>query len=178
MKIILSDLFLFMRWRSRLMQNIIEKKKLRLERLKRVIQQQDNLLKMQERKARTRQLIEWGGLVAKAGLSHFKASTLLGALLDIKEQVDNNPMMIDHWSKHGGAIFNLNQNNKTAVVVSFIKTPESELILALRNAGMKWNNIRKEWQGYTDVVKIRQLLENIDAEVFEVNSSIPSKDAS
>lgn len=148
--------------------NIIEKRKQKLERLKRVIQQQDNLIKLQERKARTRKLIEWGGLVAKAGLDDFDANTLLGALVDIKEQATSNPKMLDHWSNHGGALFNLDQQNKKAVIVSFKDTVDSDLKLSLRSLGLKWNIIRQEWQGYSDLRKLKELLQETSASIEEV----------
>ena len=66
--------------------NELEKKKESLKLKKSRIEHQERLLKLKERKNRTRILIEIGGLASKAGIDHLNTNTLLGAFLDIKEK--------------------------------------------------------------------------------------------
>ena len=61
-------------------------------------------LNAQERKRRTRRLIELGGLVSKAQLHDWDANALLGAFLFLKEH-ESNPLQIDAWKYKGGRAF-------------------------------------------------------------------------
>jgi hypothetical protein len=56
--------------------NLLEKKKTRLMQMKNRVRETESLLRHQERKARTRRLIELGGLIAKAQLDHLPTNTL------------------------------------------------------------------------------------------------------
>lgn len=84
--------------------NILERKKLSLEIKKCKIKQLEASVKTAERKARTRHLIELGGLVSKAGLGSCEVNTLLGALLDIKEKLADEKLK-DVWTHKGGVLF-------------------------------------------------------------------------
>ena len=64
----------------------------------------DASLAIQERKQRTRRLIELGGLVSKAKLEDWNANALLGALLFVKEkEIDTSQM--NEWIHKGGVAF-------------------------------------------------------------------------
>jgi hypothetical protein len=80
-------------------------------------------LKHQERKERTRRLIELGGLIAKAQLEHLSINTLYGSFLHIKSQLANNTKLLDQWTREGDAAFSQADQLKTAVIVSFINKP-------------------------------------------------------
>jgi len=54
-------------------------------------------LNVQERKRRTRRLIELGGLILKAHLADWDANTLFGALLFIKEK-ETDPQQLESWT--------------------------------------------------------------------------------
>ena len=83
--------------------NLLEKRK-KLEQRKNRLKQLDASLTMQERKQRTRRLIELGGLVSKAELDNWSANALLGALLSVKEQ-ENNTVQMSEWGHKGGVAF-------------------------------------------------------------------------
>src|SRR3954464_1439023 len=57
----------------------------------------------QERKQRTRRLIETGGLVDKAGLLDLEPNALLGALIAIKAAA--RPDVLAQWAAEGGKVF-------------------------------------------------------------------------
>ena len=90
--------------------NFIEKRK-KLDQRKNRIKQLEASLSVQERKYRTQQLIELGGLVSKAQLENWNANALLGALLSVKEQ-ETDPSQMNTWSHKGGVAFSSN-NSKT-----------------------------------------------------------------
>ncbi len=83
--------------------NIIDKRK-KLEQRKNRLKQLEALLKIQERKQRTRRLIELGGLVSKAQLETWNSNTLLGGLLFLKEKEQDAPQ-ISTWTHKGGKAF-------------------------------------------------------------------------
>jgi hypothetical protein len=73
---------------------------------------------LQERKARTRQLIELGGLVAKAGLDQVTGSDralLLGALLAIAERLKREPdgELSRRWRSRGQLAFEPHAQERT-----------------------------------------------------------------
>jgi uncharacterized protein YaiL (DUF2058 family) len=82
------------------MQNLEEKKK-KLEQKKARMQLEETRLKLTERKARTRHLIEMGGLVTKAGLDDLPTNALYGALLSIKKDLDTNENLVSGWIVKG-----------------------------------------------------------------------------
>lgn len=91
--------------------NLIEKRK-KLEQRKNRLKQLESALNAQERKNRTRRLIELGGLVSKAKLETWSANTLLGGFLSLKEkEMDASQMNI--WTHRGGVAFSSN-NSKSS----------------------------------------------------------------
>ncbi len=83
--------------------NLIEKRK-KLEQRKNRLKQLESALNAQERKNRTRRLIELGGLVSKAQLENWSTNALLGGLLSLKEkEMDASQMNI--WTHKGGKAF-------------------------------------------------------------------------
>ncbi len=84
--------------------NLIEKRKKYIEQQMNKLKEMQASLNVQERKRRTRRLIELGGLVSKAQLQDWDSNTLLGALLSIKDkEADQN--QIEVWTQKGGTIF-------------------------------------------------------------------------
>lgn len=65
------------------MENVI-KQGLKLQQKKAKIITEEAKLKIKERKARTRRLIEMGGLIAKAKLDNLSSNSLFGALVSLK----------------------------------------------------------------------------------------------
>lgn len=89
--------------------NLIEKRK-KLEQRKNRIKQLDASLTIQERKHRTRRLIELGGLVSKAQLENWNSNALLGGLLSLKaRETDTGQMNV--WSHKGGVAFSEGREN-------------------------------------------------------------------
>ncbi|WP_341793891.1 conjugal transfer protein TraD [Rickettsia endosymbiont of Ceutorhynchus obstrictus] len=86
------------------MDNVI-KRRLKLQQKKAKIITEEARLKIQERKARTRRLIEMGGLVVKAKLDCLPPNSLLGALVFLKNELMQHPNIQDQWTKTGKNVF-------------------------------------------------------------------------
>lgn len=86
--------------------NLIEKRKKYIEQRMNKLKEMQASLNVQERKRRTRRLIDLGGLVSKAKLQEWDSNTLLGALLSIKEMEDNKSQ-IEAWKYKGGREFSI-----------------------------------------------------------------------
>ena len=54
-----------------------------------------------ERKQDTRNKIELGGLIIKAGLSQYPKSVILGLLLEAKGAIDQNSKLLEHYQIAG-----------------------------------------------------------------------------
>ncbi len=158
--------------------NLFEKRKKSIEHRKNRLKELESSLNTQERKKRTRHLIELGGLIAKANLEKWNSNTLLGAFVFLKDhESDKNQM--DAWTHKGGAIFASEkilsiQNRKSqgvAVIVKFSSPPNEAIKTSLKFLGLKWNVIRQEWEGYAIVEELRSLLKEKEANITEMGLS-------
>ena len=104
--------------------------------------EQEARLKDAERRARTRRLIEAGGLIDKAGLLDLEANALYGALLSLRDgAVDKG--QVDKWTALGGRAFareaRLRDEGKEAVVLTFPAPLAKEATNVLRAAGFRFS---------------------------------------
>ena len=81
-----------------------EKAKAAKAALEKLRKEQDRQSRIAARKARTRNLIEAGGLVEIAGLLDLDKGTLLGALLDAQKRMANDPERTAAWKRDGDAV--------------------------------------------------------------------------
>lgn len=89
--------------------NLIEKRKKYITQRMNKLKEMEASLNVQERKRRTRKLIELGGLAEKAHLDTWDSNTLLGAFLYLK---DADPVQRDAWSHKGGVVFSSDKTDK------------------------------------------------------------------
>ena len=82
-------------------QHKIKKEQSKLNRLESSLAKQ----KLKDRSSRARKLIESGGLVNKAKLDHLPKDILLGALVHIRELLENEPAHEDLFQAKGKAEF-------------------------------------------------------------------------
>lgn len=70
-------------------------------------------MKTLERKTETRQKIQLGGLIIKAGLAEEKAAVILGLLTEAKEQLASKEgeKQRDHWQALGDLAFSKTTKN-------------------------------------------------------------------
>lgn len=91
--------------------NLIEKRKKYIEQRINKLKEMQASLNTQERKKRTRRLIELGDLISKAQLQDWDVNTLYGALLSLKEK-EADQLQVEVWAYKGGREFGLEKNGK------------------------------------------------------------------
>ena len=149
--------------------NLIDKRKKTIEQRKNRLKQLETSLNAQERKTRTRRLIEIGGLAAKANLEDWDTNALLGAFLFLKENESDKKQM-EAWAHKGGAVFASEKVHRSPVIVKFETPPSQEIRVSLKSLGLKWNALRQEWEGYTRIEELKKLIAPHKASIRELKS--------
>jgi hypothetical protein len=112
--------------------------------------EQEAKLKADERKVRTRQLIQADGLVDKAGLLELEPNALYGALLSLREHA-GDAEQVHQWAALGGRAFareaRLAEEGKEAIVLAFPAALGRDATTALRGAGFRFNKLLQHWEG-------------------------------
>ncbi len=107
-------------------------------------------LKDAERRARTRRLIEAGGLIDKTGLLELEPNALYGALLSLRDGAADKDQ-VGKWAALGGRAFareaRLRDEGKEAVVLTFPAPLAREATTALRQAGFRFSKVMQHWEG-------------------------------
>jgi hypothetical protein len=114
------------------------------------IAEQEARLKDAGRKARTRRLIEAGGLIDKAGLLELEPNALYGALLSLRDGAGDKDQ-IGKWTTLGGRAFareaRLRDEGKEAIVLTFPAALAKDATTTLRAAGFRFNKVLQHWEG-------------------------------
>jgi len=155
------------------MKNVEEQKK-KLEQKKNRLNIEETKLKLKERKARTHQLIENGGLITKTGLDHLPTNALYGALLSLKEQINDNDQIIAAWIVKGDKAFNAEKKTFTPVICKFASEPIKEIRDSIRSLGLRWNKFRQEWYGnIQNISALKKTIEDTqhELEILEENEN-------
>jgi hypothetical protein len=112
--------------------------------------EQEAKLKDDERKARTRRLIQAGGLIDKAGLLELEPNALYGALLSLRDGAGDKDQ-VNKWATLGGRAFareaRLEDEGKEAIVLTFPAALPKDATAALRAAGFRFNKVLQHWEG-------------------------------
>lgn len=136
------------------MKNVTEQK-VRLKQKKNRLIVEETKLRLKERKARTRHLIEIGGLVVKAKLDFLPTNTLYGALLSLSNSLESDSSINEAWSNVGKNKFDEEQQQTTPVIIKFEQEPAKEIRDAIRVHGLRFNRFRSEWYG--NITNLEQL---------------------
>src|SRR5271165_6080642 len=106
--------------------------------------EQETKLKDAGRKARTRRLIEAGGLIDKVGLIDLDSNALYGALLSLRDGAGDKTQ-IDKWAALGERAFareaRLRDDGKEAIVLTFPTALAKDVTTTLRAAGFRFNKV-------------------------------------
>ena len=112
--------------------------------------EQEARLRDAERRARTRRLIEAGGLIDKAGLLDLDSNALYGALLSLRDGADDKDQ-ITKWAALGGRAFareaRLRDEGKEAIVLTFPAPLAKDVTTTLRQAGFRFSKVMQHWEG-------------------------------
>jgi|SRR5579884_1386170 len=138
--------------------------------------EQEAKLKDAERKARTRRLIQAGGLVDKAGLLDLESNALYGALLSLRDGVGDSEQ-IARWTALGGRAFareaRLEDEDKEAIILAFPAALARDATAALRAAGFRFNKLLQHWEGRARLADAEALARTYSGEVRRAAFAFP-----
>jgi len=107
-------------------------------------------LKLDERKQRTRRLVEAGALAEKAGLLELDSNALYGALLSLRDGAGDKKH-VEQWAAQGGRTFareaKARDEGKEAVLLTFTAPLPKDATMALRKAGFRYSKVMQHWEG-------------------------------
>ena len=122
----------------------------RLDQQRARLQMEENRLKEAGRKARTRRLIEAGGLVEKAGLLDLDSAVLYGALLQVAADA-RDASRVEQWRIAGGRTFDREAKAlaaaKEPLILTFAAELSTTLAAQVRAAGFRWSKVLRHWEG-------------------------------
>ena len=131
--------------------------------------EQEAKIKADERKQRTRRLIEAGSLVERAGLLDLDDHALYrGAAVTCRDASATTAKVAD-WTEAGKAAINRlraeNDMPREALIVTFAAPLPTAFSTRLRGAGLRWNKVLHHWEGMAN-------FETIAALAAEQNGSV------
>lgn len=143
----------------------LERKIQQLAEKKARLGKQEKLLRLKEKKLKTRRSIEIGKLAEKAGIDQLDSPTLLGAFLEIKERsvvAEARDLWIERASKFKQPV---EQDEAQGLIISFPSPISDEIKTRLKQLRF-WNHEhRKEWYGYGRRDEIAKALEGADPKI-------------
>lgn len=151
------------------MSEILEKKKVKLEEEKKKILLKEKLINEQERKKRAKKFIDIGRLAHKASIDQIDNNLLLGAFLEIAENIKNDNLKEQWLDKATLFEKKSNQDKGVPLLIKLKEKISNEISLELKKLNFKWNTITQSYLGRADKDMIEQLLKNIDAKVIEIS---------
>ena len=107
-------------------------------------------LKLDERKQRTRRLVEAGALVDKSGLLDLDSNALYGALLSLRDGADDKAQ-VEKWAALGGRAFDREARARDAgkepLLLTFTTPLPKDATTVLRKAGFRYSKVLQHWEG-------------------------------
>jgi hypothetical protein len=145
----------------------LQTQKAKIQQAKEKLRSKERLIKLREQKLEDKRLYAVGRLARKAGLLSMEDNTLLGALLSIADQMENE-QSVEAWNKRSEKAESTSKQESEAIIVSFKEEPSTKAKSIIKKLGLKWNKFRSEWYGYGDPSKVREELSEYGAEVESV----------
>ena len=107
-------------------------------------------LKLDERRERTRRLVEAGALVEKVGLLELDSNALYGALLSLRDSADDKDQ-VEKWTALGGRTFlreaKIRGEGKEPMLLTFPAPLPKDATTVLRKAGFRYSKVMQHWEG-------------------------------
>ena len=137
-------------------------------------------IKLAERKARTRRLVEAGALVEKVGLLELDSNALYGALLSLRDGAAEKKQ-VDQWAALGGRAFareaRARDEGKEAVLLTFPGPLDKDATGALRTAGFRFSKVMQHWEGLARFDEAGALAKAHKGTARRVNENVPARAA-
>ena len=146
----------------------------RLEQQKNRIAETETKLKLDERKARTRRLIEAGGVVEKSGLIELEPNALYGALLSLKAGLDDAGR-VAAWKAEGGRAFEIEararQEGKVPLTITLPGAQPLSVTTRLRKLGFRFSKVMQHWEGLARYDEASELAGELGGTIRRVGSA-------
>ncbi|PZX14313.1 conjugative transfer protein TraD [Palleronia aestuarii] len=143
----------------------------RLDQQRARLQREEAKIREEARKARTRRLIEAGGLVDKAGLGELEANALYGALLEVAGRL-GDPAERARWEAAGGRAFDREtraREAETEPLILALAGAQPALVTArLRGLGFRWSKVLRHWEGLAIYDDARQAADELGGTLTRV----------
>lgn len=146
----------------------------RVARKKAKVEQEAARLKLAQRKARTRDLIALGGLVAKAGLADLSTAALYAAFKHLAAEAED-PARVALWEREGGRLFEAEDNARVLAVARFPEKLPPDITAALRAAGFRRNKVLNHWEGRVDYPAAEKLVREAGGIMERVKETQPAR---
>ena len=78
---------------------------------------------------------------------------------------------MEAWIHKGGIAFASEKSPKNPVIVKFKDKPSEDIRISLKSLGLKWNSLRGEWEGYTNLSEIKELIAPHNATLEELGAA-------
>lgn len=121
-------------------------------------------------KQRNDRIWKHGCFIEKAGLETLDDKTLMGALLTIKNNIENSKTQKE-WFNVGEqflASTTLKQDKGQPFEISFKDDLPNEIKKTLRNNGFKFNSFRKAWEGRGSKQELEELFMPYGGKIIEI----------
>ncbi|MFQ8433310.1 conjugal transfer protein TraD [Amaricoccus sp. W119] len=145
----------------------------RLEQQRARLQLEENRVREAERKARTRRLIEAGGLVDKAGLLELDANALYGALLGLTAKL-GDAAEIARWQAEGGRAFEREAKAREVVkeplILALDGAQAATVTARLRALGFRWSKVMRHWEGLASYDDARRAADELGGTLRRVQT--------
>jgi hypothetical protein len=135
--------------------------------------EQEAKLKDAGRKARTRRLIEAGGLVEKTGLLDLDPNALYGALLSLRDG-SSNAKQVEQWATREARA---RDEGKEPIVLTFPAPLAKEATATLRTAGFRFNKVLQHWEGLARIEDAQQLAKEHGGSARQAAAPLPAPPA-
>ncbi|MER8962697.1 conjugal transfer protein TraD [Mesorhizobium sp. M0701] len=146
----------------------------RLEQQRAKLAEQEARLKADERKQRTRRLVEAGTLIERAGLIDLEEAALYGGLLSLAEGVRDKAQLTE-WIKTGKTALDREAVGKDAthepLTITFPAPLPTPFATRLRGAGLRWSKVMQHWEGLADHDAVAALAAEQNGSVRRIHST-------
>lgn len=151
----------------------------RLEQQRARLQLEENRVREAERKARTRRLIEAGGIIDKAGLLELDANALYGALLGLATRLDD-AAEVARWQAEGGRAFEreakAREVEKEPLILSLEGVQPATVTARLRALGFRWSKVLRHWEGLASFDAARRAADELGGTLRRVMADAPASE--
>ncbi len=125
-------------------------------------------LKSMQRKARTRHLIEVGGLAVKAGIDELPPAALYDRFLKIAADAKAEPKAVAAWERAGARYFQEEADTRVIAIARFPGKIAPEVAASLRAIGFRWNRYLRQWEGKVDWAEAKDAVDTAGGKIDRV----------